>query len=64
MAVLCAREGAKVYGCDIKQAPLRKPEAIVQQEGGTMSVNASDVSHAGRELVKIALKPMATSTFW
>ena len=46
MAVLCAREGAKVYGCDINLSAAQETQAIVQQEGGTMSIDASDVSNA------------------
>ena len=33
MAVLFAREGAKVYGCDINLEAARETESIVQSEG-------------------------------
>lgn len=47
MAVLFAREGAKVYGCDIHLAAARETEAIVQLEGGAMCVAKCDVTDAG-----------------
>ncbi len=47
MAVLFAREGAKVYGCDIQLDAARETESIVHQEGGAMSVAQCDVTDAG-----------------
>lgn len=44
MAVLFAREGAKVYGCDINLDAARETEAIVHNEGGTISVAQCDVT--------------------
>ena len=44
MAVLFAREGAKIYGCDINLEAARETESIVQSEGGTISVAHCDVT--------------------
>lgn len=54
MAVLFAREGAKVYGCDIQLDAARETEEIVRQEGGAMSVSQCDVTNpdAVRALVQ------------
>ena len=46
MAVLFAREGAKVYGCDIVLSAARETQALVQQEGGSMSIAECDVTNA------------------
>lgn len=46
MAVLFAREGAKVYGCDINLSAAQETLAMVQQEGGIMSVAECDVTKA------------------
>ncbi|UCU93381.1 SDR family NAD(P)-dependent oxidoreductase [Hydrogenophaga taeniospiralis] len=47
MAVLFAREGAEVYGCDINLDAARETEVIVREEGGAMSVAQCDVTDAG-----------------
>lgn len=54
MAVLFAREGAKVYGCDINLSAAQETQAIVQQEGGIISVAECDVTNADamEQLVK------------
>lgn len=44
MAVLFAREGAKIYGCDINLEAARETESIVQSEGGTISIAHCDVT--------------------
>lgn len=44
MAVLFAREGARVYGCDIHIDAARETQAIVREEGGVMEVAPCDVT--------------------
>ena len=44
MAVLFAREGARVHGCDIQESAALETQSIVQEEGGVMSVTACDVT--------------------
>ncbi|MBH1966288.1 MAG: SDR family oxidoreductase [Comamonadaceae bacterium] len=46
MAALFAREGAKVYGCDINPSAAQETQAIVAREGGIMSVAQCDVTDA------------------
>lgn len=54
MAVLFAREGAKVHGCDINLSAAMDTQSIVETEGGVMSVAACDVTNpnAVEELVR------------
>lgn len=46
MAVLFAREGARVHGCDINLSAALETQSIVRQEGGVMSVVECDVTDA------------------
>lgn len=46
MAVLLAREGAKVYGCDTNLSAAQETQAMVQKEGATMGVAECNVTDA------------------
>ena len=43
-AVLFAREGARVYGCDIHLDSARETQALIRDEGGVMEVSPCDVT--------------------
>lgn len=44
IAALCAREGARIFGCDINLAAAKETRNIVCAEGGEMEVSRCDVS--------------------
>lgn len=46
MAVLFAREGAKVYGCDIRLSAAQETQVLVEEAHGSMSVVECDVTNA------------------
>src|SRR5688500_7350517 len=45
-AVLCARNGAKIFGCDINLTAAEETREIIRKEGGTCEVKAADVTSA------------------
>ncbi|RPJ34202.1 MAG: SDR family oxidoreductase, partial [Planctomycetaceae bacterium] len=45
-AVLCAREGAKVFGVDLDLGAADAPRGIIEAEGGVCATHAADVSKA------------------
>lgn len=47
IAVLLARQGAKVYGCDLDFEAAQATAQIIQEEGGTAHVQTADVTRAG-----------------
>src|SRR5690349_4954204 len=46
-AVLLARQGAKVYGTDIRIEAVEETRGIIRQEGGTCEVSARDMTDTG-----------------
>ena len=46
MAVLFAREGARVYGCDINLSAARETQSIIQGEGHECAIQEVDVSRS------------------
>jgi NAD(P)-dependent dehydrogenase (short-subunit alcohol dehydrogenase family) len=44
IAVVFAREGAKVFGCDIRPSAAQETQAIIRGEGGECEVLAADVA--------------------
>jgi NAD(P)-dependent dehydrogenase (short-subunit alcohol dehydrogenase family) len=46
IAVLLARQGAKVYGCDLDLEAAQVTRDIIQEEGGTAEVQVADVTRA------------------
>lgn len=46
ISVLFAREGAKVFGCDIRLEAAEETQKIITEEGGTSAVMRCDVSSA------------------
>lgn len=48
IAVLLARQGAKVYGCDLDLEVAQATRALIEQEGGTAQVQAADVTKAAQ----------------
>lgn len=48
IAALFAREGAKVFGCDIKLEAAEETQGIVRGEGGAMEVMRCDVADAAQ----------------
>jgi NAD(P)-dependent dehydrogenase (short-subunit alcohol dehydrogenase family) len=44
IAVLFARQGARIFGVDINEAAARETQAIIQEEGGTCEVATGDVT--------------------
>lgn len=44
IAALFAREGARIYGCDIKQEAAQETQNIVRKEGGEIEVMRCDVA--------------------
>lgn len=46
IAVLLARQGASVYGCDLDVDAAQATRRIIQEEGGTAEVQAADVTRA------------------
>ncbi len=46
IAVLLARQGASVYGCDLNLEAAQQTRALIQSEGGTCEVQISDVTNA------------------
>ncbi len=45
-ATLFAREGASVFGCDLRLAAAEETKEIITSEGGTCTVSQVDVSHS------------------
>ena len=66
IAVLLARQGAKVYGCDLDLEAAQVTRDIIQDEGGTAEVQVADVTRAAdvKALVQAALRASAESTSW
>ena len=46
IAVLFARQGARIFGVDISEAAARETQAIITGEGGTCEVATGDVTDA------------------
>jgi NAD(P)-dependent dehydrogenase (short-subunit alcohol dehydrogenase family) len=46
IAVLLARQGAKVYGCDLELAAAQATQELIRQEGGEAEVQTADVTQA------------------
>lgn len=46
IAALCAREGARIFGCDINLAAAQETREIVRSEGGLMEAQRCDVSQS------------------
>lgn len=46
IAVLLARQGAKVYGCDLDLEAAQATRSIIEEEGGTAEVQTADVTRA------------------
>lgn len=46
IAVLLARQGAKVHGCDLDLEAAQATRRIIEEEGGTADVQAADVTKA------------------
>jgi NAD(P)-dependent dehydrogenase (short-subunit alcohol dehydrogenase family) len=46
IAVLLARQGATVYGCDLTLAAAQVTQQLIRQEGGVCEVQAADVTRA------------------
>jgi NAD(P)-dependent dehydrogenase (short-subunit alcohol dehydrogenase family) len=46
IAALCAREGARVFGCDIRLGAAQETCGLVRAEGGEMEVSRCDVSRS------------------
>ena len=44
IAVLFARQGARIFGVDINEAAARETQAIITGEGGTCEVATGDVT--------------------
>lgn len=57
IAVLLARQGAKVYGCDLDLKAAQATQEIIRQEGGTAEVQVADVTKAAevKALVKACI---------
>jgi NAD(P)-dependent dehydrogenase (short-subunit alcohol dehydrogenase family) len=53
-AVLLARQGAKVYGTDIREAALAATGDIIRQEGGTCELRACDMTKSADVAAVIA----------
>jgi len=48
IAVLFARQGARIFGVDINEAAARETQAIITGEGGTCEVAAGDVTDSAK----------------
>lgn len=46
IAVLLARQGASVFGCDLDLAAAQATQALIREEGGSAEVQAADVTRA------------------
>lgn len=46
IAVLLARQGASVFGCDLDLAAAEATQALIREEGGSAEVQAADVTRA------------------
>jgi NAD(P)-dependent dehydrogenase (short-subunit alcohol dehydrogenase family) len=57
IAVLFAREGARVFGCDINAAAAEETQAIIAREGGQCAVYQADVTVA--EQVRLLVETCA-----
>lgn len=58
IAVLLARQGAKVYGCDLNLEVAQATRALIEHEGGTAQVQGADVTKAAevKALVQACLE--------
>jgi NAD(P)-dependent dehydrogenase (short-subunit alcohol dehydrogenase family) len=48
IAVLFARQGARIFGVDISEAAARETQAIITGEGGTCEVATGDVTDSAQ----------------
>jgi NAD(P)-dependent dehydrogenase (short-subunit alcohol dehydrogenase family) len=57
IAVLLARQGASVYGCDLNLEAAQTTQKLIQEEGGIAEVQAANVTQASevRQLVEACL---------
>lgn len=53
-AVLLARQGAKVYGTDIREEAVAETRSIVRQEGGACETRASDMTNPADVAASVA----------
>lgn len=56
IAVLFARQGARIFGVDINKAAARETQAIITGEGGTCEVATGDVTDTA-QVARLANTP-------
>ena len=62
IAALFAREGASIFGCDLRIAAAEGTREIITSEGGSCTVRQVDVSHGGQveEMVQACMEIYGT----